>query len=359
MGLVLEGSASSAHRFDAAIAARRYRPVRMRKQHELDVLDMVRVCILLIGLYTHYTIPLTTNVPLPSAPSGLAGLLLLWRRRDRITTHAFIGLALVMLLYVASILCATNIAFLPRRFNGLIQLTYSMVIGYALFLTVVEGNRAQVAALFLTISLIILIGCLLEDYGGLRPISDEVRKVLYSRGVYENDLRDLMFYNRIRPKFFASEPSSVTFCYTRFTFVWLVVSQWRHKIPVYIALAGLGMFAMPGPTLLLMVLLILPYMLFLTSRVGGRLSGLKVAHVVFVAAICLVVFAVAAQLLFADRLRQTSAGNDPSFFYRVQGPALTARYVVHWRVPASPASRSSSSRSSTSMCSPRRSRAAG
>jgi hypothetical protein len=32
--------------------------------------------------------------------------------------------------------------------------------------------------------------------------------------------------------------------------------------------------------------------------------------------------------LFADRLRQTSAGNDPSYFYRVQGPALTALYVA-------------------------------
>ena len=204
-----------------------------------------------------------------------------------------------------------------------------MVIGYALFLTVVEGNRTQVAALFLAVALVILIGCLLEDYAGLRPISDEVRKVLYSRGVYENDLRDLMFYNRIRPKFFASEPSSVTFCYTLFTFIWLVVSQWRFKMPVFLALVGAGLFAMPGPTLLLMVLLILPYMLFLASRVGGRLSGIRVARVVFVSAICLVVFAVAAQVLFADRLRQTSAGNDPSFFYRVQGPALTALYVAH------------------------------
>ena len=74
MGLVLEGSASSAHRFAAAIAARRYRPVRVPKQHELDVLDMALICIFLIGLYTNYTIPLATKVPLPSAPAGLAGL---------------------------------------------------------------------------------------------------------------------------------------------------------------------------------------------------------------------------------------------------------------------------------------------
>ena len=62
------------------------------------------------------------------------------------------------------------------------------------------------------------------------------------------------------------EPASVTFCYALFTFIWMVVSPWRWKLPAYIALVGLGMFAMPGPTLLLMLVLVLPYMLFLASR---------------------------------------------------------------------------------------------
>ena len=47
-----------------------------------------------------------------------------------------------------SILCATNIAFLPRRTNGLIQLAYSITICYALFLTVTQGTRQQIGRLF-------------------------------------------------------------------------------------------------------------------------------------------------------------------------------------------------------------------
>jgi hypothetical protein len=151
--------------------------------------------------------------------------------------------------------------------------------------------------------------------------------VLYKRGVYENDLRDMMFYNRVRPKFFASEPSSVTFVYTLCTFLWLVISPWRHKLVTYLALAGVGMFAMPGPTMLLMLLLILPYMLFLASRVRGRLSGTRVVKVLLAGAVLLTVFVIAANVLFAQRLRETTNGNDPSFFYRVQGPALVGAYI--------------------------------
>ena len=149
-----------------------------------------------------------------------------------------------------------------------------------------------------------------------------------------------MFYKRIRPKFFASEPSSVTFCYTLFAFIWLVVSQWRHKIPAYLALAAVGMFAMPGPTLLLMVLLILPYMLFLASRVGGRLSGRKVARVVFerVGARCELLVAdgarlehgaVVANIEGSTRAVLAAERTALNFLQRLSGVAtLTAKFVA-------------------------------
>jgi hypothetical protein len=294
----------------------------------LDWLDVALVCLFLIGLYTNYTIQLSAKVPFPSAPAGVAGLCLLWRRRDQITAKAVLCLMAVLCLYVMSVLAATNIGFLARRTNGLLQLTYSLTIGYALFLTILQANRRQVAALFLTMSCIILVGCLLESYLGFRPISDAVRKVIYSRGVYENDLRDLLYYGRVRPKFFASEPASVTFCYSLFTFMWMVVSPWRHKLVLYVILVGIGLFAMPGPTLLLMLLLILPYMLFLASRRAGRLSSVRMVKVACVATFFLGAFFALGQSLFSTRLEETNAGNDPSFFYRVKGPALAAGYIA-------------------------------
>jgi hypothetical protein len=255
-------------------------------------------------------------------------LILLWRRRDLLINRAFGLFVAVLLLYLVSIFCAPNIAFLQRRTNGLIQLTYSITIGYALFLTVRHASRRQISNLFLAFAIVILVGCLLETYGGLRPISDAVRNVLYRKGVYENDLRDLMFYNRVRPKFFASEPASVTFCYTLFSFLWFVISPWRGKLLIYLGLVGAGLFAMPGPTLLLMLLLLLPYLLFLDSRRSGRLDLGRFLVVLMGAAIFLGIFGVLGQTLFPHRLEAVTSGNDPSFFYRVQGPALAGMYMM-------------------------------
>jgi hypothetical protein len=294
-------------------------------------LDMALICLFLIGMYTNYTIMVSAKVPLPSAPCGVAGLILLWRRRDLITPRAFSYLIIVVLLFLISVFCATDIKFLPRRVNGLIQLTYSLLIGYALFLTVTRASRRQIAGLFLGFSLVILVGCLLEGHAGLRPLSDAVRNVLYRQGIYENDARDVLFYHRVRPKFFASEPASVTFCYSLFTFLWMVVSRWRWKLAAYVGLFVVGVFAMPGPTLLLMLLLIIPYMLFLDSRREGRLDFGRLLTVAIVAVVFFGTFIVLVQSLFPARLEAIMSGDDPSFFYRVQGPALAGLDVmVHY-----------------------------
>ena len=295
----------------------------------VDWLDLALICVFLLGLYTNFTVQISTKVPFPSVPSGVAGLILLWRRRDRLTPKALAWFIIVVLLYLASMLSATDISYLGRRTNGLIQLTYSLTIGYALFLTVTQATRRQIAGLFLIFALFIAIGCLLEAYGGLRPVSDAVRKVLYSRGVYENDLRDVLLYKRVRPKFFASEPSSVTFCYALLCFLWMVISRWRWKLLLYVGLVGLGLFAMPGPTLLLMLVLILPYMLFLASRRHGRLDAGRLLLVACISLLFLGAFVVLAKALFPVRLEEALSGNDPSFFYRVRGPAMAAVDILN------------------------------
>jgi len=294
--------------------------------------DIGLICIFLLGLYTHYTIQFSPTVPFPSAPAGLAGIAMLWRHRHQLTPHAATTLLGVVLLYLLSILCATDLSFLARRFNGFIQLVYSIVIGFGLFLTATSVSRRQLAGIFLCFSLVILIGCLLEDYGGLRQFSDSVRQSLYSAGIYDADYRDELLYGRIRPKFFASEPASVTFTYSLFSFIWLAVSRWRGKLLVYFALIGIGAFAMPGPTLLLMVLLILPYALFIASSESGsggnRLDASRFLKIACLGAILIGAAIVMANTLFTERLNDITAGNDASFFYRVRGPALAARYIA-------------------------------
>src|SRR5882757_11166337 len=186
--------------FPGSIDRRRVYPVAARAPTGLDSLDCALICLFLLGLYTNFTIQISAKVPFPSLPAGVAGILLLWRRRDLIRPAHLAGLVSILLLYLISILCATNIEFLPRRTNGLIQLAYSITFGYALFLSVTQATRQQIAGLFLGFSLAILIDCLLEAYAGLRPVSRAFRNILYSKARYESARRGGPFCCRPGPQ---------------------------------------------------------------------------------------------------------------------------------------------------------------
>jgi hypothetical protein len=236
----------------------------------------------------------------------------------------------VILVYLGAVFSATDYGFLTKRIFGWVQLVYSLLLAYALFLTILRARREQLAALFLTACILIVIGCLLETYTGLRAVSDAVRQQIYSFGVYDADQRDEILYGRIRPKLFTSEPSSVTFAYTLFGFAWLLASRWRWKLPLYIGLVGAGVASMPGPTLLLMVVLLVPYYLLLAMK-DARPVHDWITHWIkagILSAFLLAVFAYLATTIYAERFDQIARGDDPSFFYRVIGPALVAMDVI-------------------------------
>lgn len=297
----------------------------------IDWLDVILVALFLLGIYLGVEIRITQKIPLPVMPAGATGLILLWRRRDQIVPSHLAALLIVVLLYLGSIFSATDIQYLSKRFTGLVQLTYSLVLGYALFLTFIRARREQIAWLFLAFCLAILVGSLLEDYGGLRPISDAVRLKIYSYGIYDSDLRDQLLYGRIRPKLFTSEPSAVTFAYSLYTFAWLMISPWRWKLLGYLALLGAGLVAMPGPTLLLMLVLVVPYELFLSGKSTAPSEGISPTRLIKIAVLCafmFVGFVYVGSSVYQARLHEVTEGSDASFFYRVIGPALVAHDVV-------------------------------
>ena len=292
----------------------------------INWIDIGLVFLFLVGIYTGWNIQITPTMPFPSAISGFSGLILLWRRRDRIEPAHVNAFALLMLVLVASVFAAPDYDFLPKRFTGLVQMTYSIVIAYALFLTLLKATRTQVAAIFLTFCALIFVGCVLEDYGGLKPFSDWARGQMYTAFIYEADLRDELLYGQVRPKLFTTEPSAVTFSYTLFAFVWLMASTWRWKVVLYVVMMVAGIFIMPGPTLLLMMLLYVPYQ-FLAGRAWTP-TAVRMAILGILGAAVVVLFFVLGSSVFSNRVTQMAEGADASTFFRVQGPALVAREVV-------------------------------
>jgi hypothetical protein len=117
----------------------------------------------------------------------------------------------------------------------------------------------------------------------------------------------------------------VTFAYTCFTSVWLVVSTWRLKFPVYLGLIGLALVVLPGPTLVLMVLLAVPYVVFLAGMPAGRRASVsRTVGTLALAAVLVAAAALFGSVFFAERLRELASGRDASFFYRFTGPMLVA-----------------------------------
>src|SRR6185369_6982684 len=169
------------------------------RPQRLDALDCALVVLFLLGLYLGVSLQVTSRIPLTCAPSGLAGLWMLWRRRNDIRPDHLAGLLLVLLLYLGATVSAFNITYIGKRFTGLVQITYSLVIAYGLFLTVVRAERRQLAAILLAFCLVIIVGCALETWAGLRPISDRFRAAVFESGiVYDSDRRDEILYGKVR-----------------------------------------------------------------------------------------------------------------------------------------------------------------
>src|SRR5487761_196437 len=68
----------------------------------IGVVDMLLLILFMIGIYTHYTLQISAKIPFPSAPSGAAGRVLLWRRRDDIVPSHLAALLLVVLISLGS-----------------------------------------------------------------------------------------------------------------------------------------------------------------------------------------------------------------------------------------------------------------
>lgn len=304
-------------------------PLQVISEPRLSLVDLLLVALFFIGIYLGVSVSITDKIPFPAAPAGVAGLILLWRRRDQIPARHLAGLFIIVLLYLIACLCTASLASLPKRFTGLVQLSYSLVVSYAMFITLLQASRNQLSRLFLGFTIFILVGSLLESHAGLNVISDAVRQKIYDSGVYDSDLRDQLLYGKVRPKLFTSEPSAVTFGFTLFSFAWFMVSQHRRKLIIFLGLLAISLVATPGPTLMLAILLLPPYYFFvLPSTPLSRLGMSYRLGILIAGTVALVIFAIVGGTLYAERLGDIMRGNDPSFFYRVIGPALVALEVV-------------------------------
>lgn len=298
-----------------------------------DAFDIGLLILYLLGIYLGLDIRLAAGVPVPTVLSGIAGAVMLLKHMHRLRDEQTGMLLLVIVLFLGSIMFAADAGFLKKRFTGLVQLSYSLIIGYGLYITTLAFERSTVARIFGWFCVIIVVGCALETYiEAFRAFSDMVRGIIFDFGVYVADQRDMMLYGQIRPKLFTSEPSAVTFGFTLFAFCWYVLSEWRWKLVGYGLLFAAAFVLMRGPTLILGLTLLVPYEIFLAPRretaSGSKYNLERGTLAVGAAGLLTIVALVIGINFYAERIQDIQQGTDPSFFSRITAPFLVALEVV-------------------------------
>lgn len=305
-------------------------PPRVRSSP--DAGDRVLVVVFLLGFYIDIALRLPGGIPLPNVLAGAAGCLLLLKNAGKVQERHAVALLAVIMLYLGFILLAPDDRLLVERIKGLIQITYSLVICYGFYLGAIRFDRAGLARILLLFCAAILVGAALENYTSFRAVSDAFRARVYDIGLYASDARDILYYGRVRPKLFTSEPAALNMAFAVLLFAWYVLARWRLKLAAYLACILAGYFLMRGPTLVFSVLLVPLYEALLVARRGPpgatRADAMRAALAVALAAALAAAAAYAAVTFFPDRLRAIASGQDASFFGRVVAPPLTALEIV-------------------------------
>ena len=191
----------------------------------------------------------------------------------------------------------------------------------------------EVANLFLTASILVVVGCALEDFTPFRDISDGFREAVFpEQFLYIANVRDQTLFGMVRPKLFTAEPSFVAIFFVVTTTVWLVLSKSRSKFLKYFLLLGLGLFLIRSPVMLLGAITGGAAALTLAPP-DSRSNGVTETNRIVLVGLALIVSAlflyVALATILSDRLDMVLAGHDDSFTIRI-----TAPFEVAWKTIA-------------------------
>jgi hypothetical protein len=285
------------------------------------------VAVHLAGVYL--AVPMNLGgVEVPMVTALATVPLLLIRNFPRIDRRRL--LPLVGLLAVAGL----TMLFAPRpaeffadRLKGLLQFAFSLAAAGALALELSAWPRRHIARACLAGVVVILVGCVLENYAGLRVVSNAFREAVFPTAQLQFVERDIEVAGFERPRLFTAEPSDVAKFLVLLGFGWVALSRsaWRHAGGVLITLAGLWLVRSP----IIVLLLPLQFALVVAGRPAlpaPRILSPGVAAFVLGAG-ALVAMAGALPFL-ASRISLAVAGGDLSSVIRLVTPVLIASQTL-------------------------------
>jgi len=288
-----------------------------------------------VGLYTYLALPITGSIEIPGFLCGLTGGLLLvlnvrfggWRPAGAL-------LGFLAIVGVGVLTAPDAAALLTERADSYLFLVFSVLGAYGLLLELMLWPPRLIAKIFGVWSVVIIVGALLELYGGLRPVSDAFRYAFYSRfeGHEENIARDMILFGKARPRLFTQEPSYLASFALLSASIWLMLSEKSGRYWKYMLLIVAFLVLIKSPIPILGALVALGVLVFLDGegifRFLLRSSVRKNAMLLGIGIAFVVAALVIGETVFSARIDRVAQGNDVSTFKRVLAPLYVTREVL-------------------------------
>jgi hypothetical protein len=150
-----------------------------------------------------------------------------------------------------------GIASLGHKLSGVAQTTVAITAGILLVKEMMRLERHTIEKILFWLSMLLLVGTVLEVSGFLGGLSDSFREVVYRQGgyaVYTNEERDLTLAGFNRPKVFTSEPSLLAIGFFVFSTSWLQLVSCMRSWLLFMVATMFMLYLTASPVLLISVL---------------------------------------------------------------------------------------------------------
>ena len=213
--------------------------------------------LIVVALSSYLSVPLVSGGRLlvPSvATVALMPLLFLAVRRN-ISTADVVFLSKVVFLLLVSVVLSPGHEYLTEKLLSLVQCCLAIAVLVMTVRLMQELRHESLERALLVLSLLIVVGSVLEVAGLIRDVSDSFRTWAYHGiyTIYDSDVRDVNMVGWLRPKLFSVEPSHVSKLFIAAINSWLLVRVTRTKFIIVIAATALMFLIMGSPMFLVSI----------------------------------------------------------------------------------------------------------
>ena len=296
--------------------------------------------ILIFGLYNAVFIYFTPTLFIPYGICFIFLPYIIYKSIHMADKNEVVLLSLIILItFIGLFISPQPVKYFMERVKGFVHLFYSIVFSYFIFLFFLRYNPNKVARIFGIVSLLIIIGCILENYfPPFRTLSNNFRHLFFKKNVYEADLRDLILFGSVRPRLFTTEPSHVAKFFILSLFIWFTLTMNKKKYILFTLASVAGLFLIKSPVVVLIYPLAFVAEMFLFRDLrffnelknfyqNGKIKKIYF-RIFFILIILVILLALAAFTVLSKRVEQIIHGEDLSFLMRIFAPPWISYEVL-------------------------------